>query len=192
MDTNKPNSNKKAPINNGRPVYISYAGNSDAKPEWEHIADGVEELKKALEEANIEYRIREETSNDKVTEFEREIGDSEIVVLIFSDLYFRTEHCMHEFVEIKKSLQKNPDKKIFCIKNGTFDLADVNYILEIEHFWGDERQEYGEIEFHQMRQHSEQEEVAKGNDFYIDDVRHLYSFFSAMNYLNMAVIDWKA
>lgn len=34
----------KTPINAGRPVYFSYARNNDAKPEWRHIADCVDQL----------------------------------------------------------------------------------------------------------------------------------------------------
>lgn len=192
MEANTSNQILNEVINGGEPVYISYAGNSSEKPEWEHIADGVEDLKRALEAANIQYSTRLEKSDDKVSDFEKQIGESEVVVLVFSDRYFRTEHCMYEFVEIKKSFQKHPNKKLLCIKSGTFNLSDVNYILEVEHFWGDERQEYGEIDFHQMRQHTEQEEAAKKNDFYIDDVRHLYSFFSSTNYLNMESVDWKS
>ena len=156
MATNTSTPIQNEAVNKDRPVYISYAGNSDEKPEWEHIADGVEMLKKALEAANIEYCERGDDDDAQVTEFEEQIGESDVVVLVFSDRYFQTPHCMHEFVEIKKSLKKDPDKKLLCIKSGTFNLADVNYILKVERFWGDKRQEYGEIDFHQMRQHSEQ------------------------------------
>ena len=192
MEANTSNQIINEAINSGEPVYISYAGNSSEKPEWEHIADGVEDLKRALEAANIQYCTRMEKADDKVSDFEKQIGDSEVVVLVFSDRFFRTEHCMYEFVEIKKALKKHPNKKLLCIKSGTFNLSDVNYIMEVEHFWGDERQEYDEIDFHQMRQHTEQEEAAKINDFYIDDVRHLYSFFSSTNYLNIETVDWKS
>lgn len=192
MDTNTSKQTGNTAVNTGIPVYISYADNSNEKPEWEHVADGVDDLKMALESANIEYRTRDGLPCDKLTDFERQIGESEVIVIVFSDRYFRLEHCMYELVEIKKSLRKNHDKKIFCIKSGSFNLSDVNYILELEHFWGDKRQEYGEIDFHQMRQHTEQEVAAKVNDFYIDDIRHLYSFFSAMNYQNMAAVAWKS
>lgn len=192
MATNTSNQIKDAAINADSPVYISYADNSDEKPEWEHIADGVDDLKKALEAANIEYCTRIDNADDKVTDFERQIGESEVIVIVFSDLYFRTEHCMYELAEVKKSLRWHPNKKIFCVKSGTFDLSDVNYILEVEHFWGDLQQEYGEIDFHQMRKHTEQEDAAKANGFYIDEIRHLYSFFSAVNYQNMSSVNWKA
>lgn len=191
METNTSTQTPKVTINKGRPVYISYAGNSSTKPEWEHIADGVEDLKAALEAEGIEYCIRNLMMGDNLTDFERQIGEAEVVVLVFSDKYFRTEHCMYEFVEIKRSILKHPDKKLLCIKSGTFDLADVNYILDLEHFWGNESQKYKEREYHQMRQHTEQEKSANDNGFYIDDIRKLYSFFSSINYLNMAVVNWK-
>lgn len=192
MEANTSTNTTKDVINQGRPVYISYAGNSSIKPEWEHIADAVEKLKATLEAEGIEYCTRDITSGDKISDFERQIGDGEVIIIVFSDLYFRTEHCMYEFSQIKESLKKDPDKKLICIKNGTFDLSNTQYILELERLWGNKRQEYSEIEFHQMRQFSEQEQAAHGKGFYIDDIRRLYSFFSSLNYLNMAVADWKA
>ena len=103
-------------VNEGRPVYFSYARNSTKKPGWDHISDCVDELLKIFEQENIEYRLdkRDIGTGDKISDFEKEIGwKSEAVVLVFSDKYFRSPHCMYEFVQIK-----NPSnytrKKGFC------------------------------------------------------------------------------
>ena len=126
-------------VNPGRPVYFSYARNSSKKTEWEHISDCVDTILKQLTEHNIEYRLdkRDLGAGDRVSDFEKEIGwNSEVVVLIFSDKYFRSMHCMYELVQIKNALKKYPNKRLFCIKSGNFNLADSNYVYELERFWG--------------------------------------------------------
>ncbi|MCR5455346.1 MAG: toll/interleukin-1 receptor domain-containing protein [Bacteroidales bacterium] len=181
-------------VNEGRPVYFSYARNSKKQPGWEHISDCVDDLLKIFEHEQIEYRLdkRDIGTGDKISDFEREIGwKSEAVVLVFSDKYFRSPHCMFEFVQIKKSLELYPQKRLLCIKAGDFNLSDVNYIMELERFWSTKKQEYEEIEYHRLRNHSGTEQAAYENGFYMEDVRQLYSFFSAINYQYANDINWK-
>ena len=89
--------NKLECVNQGRPVYFSYARNSTKQPGWEHISDCVDAILKELEAQNIEYRLdkRDIGAGDRISDFEKEIGwNSEVVVLVFSDKYFRSMHCM--------------------------------------------------------------------------------------------------
>ncbi|MBR4679381.1 MAG: toll/interleukin-1 receptor domain-containing protein [Bacteroidales bacterium] len=180
-------------INAGRPVYFSYARNSQKKPEWEHISDCMDKLLEAFHEKNIEYRLdkRDIGTGDKISKFEEEIGwKSEVVVIVFSDKYFRSMHCMYEFVQIKRALEQYPEKRLMCIKSGDFNLSDVNYIMELERYWGNEEQDYKDIEYHRLREHSETERAALQNGFYMEDIRKLYSFFSSINYSNAQSIDY--
>ncbi|MBR4679383.1 MAG: toll/interleukin-1 receptor domain-containing protein [Bacteroidales bacterium] len=181
-------------INAERPVYFSYARNSQKKPEWEHISDCMDKLLETFNEKNIEYRLdkRDIGTGDKISDFENEIGwNSEVVVIVFSDKYFRSMHCMYEFVQIKNALEKYPEKRLMCIKSGDFNLSDVNYIRELERYWGNLEQEYKQIEFHRLREHSGTEKAAWQNGFYLNDVRELYSFFSSINYSNAQSIDYE-
>ena len=180
-------------INKGRPVYFSYARNSSKKPEWSNISDCVEPLLQALDKEGIEYRVdvKDIGAGDKISAFEEEIGwKSEVVVIVFSDKYFRSMHCMYEFVQIKNAIQQYPDKRLICIKAGDFNLSDPNYIMELEDFWHDQKQEYEKIEFHRLRSHSGTEQAAWQNGFYLEDIRNLYSFFSAINYSNYKNVDY--
>jgi hypothetical protein len=97
---------------------------------------------------------------------------------------------MYEFVQIKNAIKKFPQKRLFCIKSGDFNLSDINYILDLEHFWGDQKQEYDEVSFHKTRPITNAEEEAHNNGFYMDDIRSLYSFFSTLNYANAHSQDW--
>lgn len=180
-------------INKGRPVYFSYARNSTKKPGWEHISDCVDAILKEFDAQNIEYRLdkRDIGAGDRISDFEREIGwNSEVVVLVFSDKYFRSMHCMYELVQIKKALKKYPNKRLLCVKSGDFNLSDSNYVYELEHYWGDVKQEYEEIERHHSREHSGIEKAAFENGFYFDDILGLYPFFSALNYSYSTNTDW--
>ena len=180
-------------INAGRPVYFSYARNSNRRPEWEHISDCMDKLLEIFDESNIEYRLdkRDIGTGDKISKFEEEIGwKSEVVVIIFSDKYFRSMHCMYEFVQIKNALKKYPEKRLMCIKSGDFNLSDVNYIMELERYWGSQEQDYKEIEYHRLREHSGTEKAAWQNGFYLDEIRNLYSFFSSINYSNAQSINY--
>lgn len=179
-------------VNKGKPVYFSYARNSDQQPEWNHIADCVEQLAEVLKAQNIEYLVNNtsETSPD-ISDYEKNIGwKSDVIVLVFSDRYFRSLHCMYEFVQIKKAIKQFPQKRLFCIKSGNFNLSDINYILDLEHFWGDQKQEYDEVSYHKTRPITNAEEEAHNNGFYMDDIRSLYSFFSTLNYANAHSQDW--
>ena len=181
-------------INPDRPVWISYVDNCNEKPEWEHIADCVDELIESFKKYKIEYRIDDSLdSSANITDFEKRIGwDSDVVVLVFSDRYFRSLHCMYQFVQIKKAMQNNLQKRLFCVKSGSFNLSDINYILDLEHYWGDKKQEYNEVSYHKTRPLMGVEHVAHENGFYTADVRSLYSFFSTLNYANAASQNWDA
>ena len=185
--------NSIATINKGRPVYFSYARNSSRKPEWEHISDCVDTLLNTMTANGLEYRVdvKDIGMGDKISKFEAEIGwNSEVVVIIFSDKYFRSMHCMYEFVQIKRALEQYPEKRLMCIKSGDFNLSDVNYIRDLERYWGSQKLEYEDIEFHRLREHSGTEIAAYENGFYLDDIRKLYSFFSAINYSNANSINY--
>ncbi|MBP5682680.1 MAG: toll/interleukin-1 receptor domain-containing protein [Bacteroidales bacterium] len=185
--------NSIATINQGRPVYFSYARNSSRKPEWEHISDCVDTLLNTLTDNGLEYRVdvKDIGMGDKISKFEEEIGwNSEVVVIIFSDKYFRSMHCMYEFVQIKRALEQYPEKRLMCIKSGDFNLSDVNYIRDLERYWGSLELDYKDIEYHRLRNHSGTEIAAHENGFYLDEIRNLYSFFSAINYSNANNINY--
>ncbi|MBR4213931.1 MAG: toll/interleukin-1 receptor domain-containing protein, partial [Bacteroidales bacterium] len=180
-------------INKGRPVYFSYARNSSKQPGWDHISDCVDEIIAIFKEQNIEYRLDRDDigAGDSISEFEKEIGwNSEVVVLVFSDKYFHSPHCMYEFIQIKNAIKKYPKKRLFCIKAGDFDLSDRNYIRELEHFWGTKKLDYEEIEYHRIRKHSGTEKAARQNGFYINEIRELESYFTNTNYVEASNQDW--
>ena len=187
----KNNQNKS--LNKGKPVYFSYARNNNAKPEWMHISDCVDIIVEKFQRENIEYRldVRDLLTGDRISGFEKEIGHkSHTVVIVFSDRYFRSMHCMNEYMQIRQSLKNNPNKRMLCIKCGTFNLSDMQYIRELERFWTNKKAEYEAMKFHREREFSSAEKAAFENGFYISTMRELYSFFSAYNYFDASKGNW--
>ena len=166
-------------INQGKPVYISYALNSSEQPEWEHISDCVDTITDIFKEQHIEYQL----NNDSL-----ETGD--VIVLVFSDRYFHSMRCMNEFVQITKAINKNSKKRLFCIKAGNFDLSNPGYIRGLERYWGTKKLEYEEVEYHKERPLTDDEKTANKNGFYLNVVRNLYSFFATTNYARSTDKDW--
>lgn len=166
-------------INQGKPVYFSYALNSSEQPEWEHISDCVDTITDIFKEQHIEYQL----NNDSL-----ETGD--VIVLVFSDRYFHSMRCMNQFVQITKAINKHSKKRLFCIKAGNFDLTDPGYIRGLERYWGTKKLEYEEVEYHKERPLTDDEKTANKNGFYLNVVRNLYSFFATTNYARSTDKDW--
>ena len=103
-------------INEIYPVYFSYSGNKDGNSELEKP---IEELRKLLSEANIDYRDYKVEGKTPFTyrrpmmESEEEIGSGHLIVVVLSISYIESSHCMYEWYNIVH----NPDfeKRIFPI-----------------------------------------------------------------------------
>ena len=95
-------------INKVYPVYFSYSGNKDGNSELEKP---IEELRKLLCEANIDYRDYKVegktpfTYRRPIMESEEEIGRGHIIVVVLSISYIESSHCMYEWYNIVH----NPD-----------------------------------------------------------------------------------
>ncbi len=159
-------------------VYITYARNSKEYPSWEHIADVVSELEQAFKDANIDYYVdkRDLKYGAKISEFEKAIGNAECVILIFSERYFQSRHCMYEYVQVKNGLKNGKIKKLICIKSGNCNLSDLNYIRGLHEYWSGKK---GAFDFDKdIIDPAPVDVAAYENDFYLSEVRGLKNFFS--------------
>ena len=165
---------------NNDPIFISYS--------W---TDSIE-LEKKIEETLKQKRFAfcvdraDFLGGENIKSFEDQIGNSKYTILIYSDNYFRSAHCMHEFVKIKMSLnekQIEKKKRLLCIKNGEFDLNDEKYIMELKNCW----KNYGINVFCKEFEGialTEIETIAKNNNYYKVDLLSLNSFFSKDKKIN--------
>lgn len=167
-------------INEGKPIYITYARNDEKHPGWEHIQDVVDIIIKKFREERIQYSIDTEDieAGDSISAFEKEIGEKPYTILVYSDKYFHSWHCMFELAEIKK----NRDKKngFIYINADNTDLND-RYISELEHYWDQRELELRPIKRHRSRQLTGIEKAADDYNYYIDDILGLKAFFSEKN-----------
>ena len=170
-------------------VYITYARNSKERPGWEHIADIVTELEKAFKDADVDYYVdqRDLKYGDQISEFENAIGNAECVILVFSERYFQSRHCMYEYVQVKNGLNNGKIKKLICIKSGNCNLSDLNYIRGLYEYWGGKKNAY---EFYKdLADPAPIDEAADKNGFYLADIRGLKNFFSNRIYTSADNLD---
>ena len=170
---------------NKNAVYITYARNDESKVEWEHIADFIPFLKDAIREEGIECYIDTDDLRlgDSITEYENAIGDAKCVIIVFSERYFRSAHCMYEYFRVKDGLEKRRIKKIICINSGGFDFND-DTLWKLRDFWSGKKGEYkGKVSKTAIEQATER------NCFYINDVWDLRNFFKEDNYAKAENLD---
>ena len=173
-------------INEGRPIYITYARNGK-NPGWEHISDIEPIIVEALRHNNIDVYDDEGDlkPGGKITAFEEAIGHSEFTILIFSDKYFRSHHCMYEFAQIKKAIEEGikQSENLICIKSGNCKLDDATYIEELRDYWADYAAEKTKIKYKRTRYFTPIEVAAEENGYYADYISDLYAFFNNQKYL---------
>lgn len=173
-------------INEGRPIYITYARNGK-NPGWEHISDIEPIIVEALRHNNIDVYDDEGDlkPGGKITAFEEEIARSEFTILIFSDKYFRSHHCMYEFAQIKNAIKKGikQSENLICIKSGNCKLDDANYIEELRDYWADYAAEKAKIKYKRTRYLTPIEVAAEENGYYANYISDLYAFFNNQKYL---------
>ena len=162
-------------------VYISYAH----KPTDTNL---VHNLVKIIRQSHIQCYIDEKMEyGEDITDFEEAIGKGRCVILIFSEKYFYSRHCMYEFKNIQKGLDKHI-KKLICIKSGKCDLSDHNFIRKLHiHWWGKK----GAFEYDKNScTPLPIDKKANENDFYISDIKDFYSFFNKNLYTSDNSIDY--
>jgi hypothetical protein len=94
--------------NNENVVFVSYAWGNES----ERLVD---ELDQAFAKRGISIMRDNKSLNYKgsIKAFERRIGQGQCIVLVISDKYLRSEHCMYELMEVDKN--QNLRDRIFPI-----------------------------------------------------------------------------
>ncbi|MBP5368752.1 MAG: hypothetical protein J6Z01_09910 [Bacteroidales bacterium] len=170
-------------INEGNPIYITYARNDAKHPGWKHISDVVDLIIEKFTEEKIHYKIDTEDieAGDSITAFEKEIGAKPYTILVYSDKYFHSWHCMFELSEIKKNIDK---KKGFIYINADKTELNDRYIPKLEKYWDKCESDLKRIKRHRSRDLTGIEIAADEHNFYVDDVLGLKTFFSEKKRLN--------
>ncbi len=152
-------------INHDNPVYISVTDKDKS------VANN---LCKLLQDRCIEYRIYTKEDIQSIDEFEKEIGNSKIVVIIYSSIYFTKPHCMNEYALIRKNEE---GKKIYVVKCEDFDFKEKKeYFLR---HWGGENATHTNKNYYEYKRDIQ---AAIDNMYYLDEdtkysVKKLEQFF---------------
>jgi len=113
---------------NERSVFISYAWGDESERT-------VDELEQAFAGHGIRI-VRDKKDlgyKGSIKKFEQQIGKGQYIILVISDKYLRSEHCMYELVEI----DANQDfrKRIFPIMLSDANIYDPNNRLLYIKYW---------------------------------------------------------
>lgn len=175
-------------INENNPVCISYARNKIE--ERQHHADIRERLVKLFDLSGIRYVNDVENYDKQISTLEKLFGLCEVVVVILSDKYFKSEHCMFEWACIHHNHYENDGRKIIYVKydeekillcdnnvleNG-FNFGNANYEKNVNDYWKDKRTEYenGDCSVVQCRNAE--------HGFYLEHLRKMKNFFRETPY----------
>ena len=181
-------------FNKNNPVFISYARNK--KEEKQHHADIRERLVKLFDLSGIRYVNDEGNHDTQIPTFEKWFGLCEVVVVILSDKYFKSEHCMFEWACIHHNHYDNDGRKIIyvkydeekifldenCVLENGFDFQNANYEKNISDYWKYKRTMYEKGDCSEFQcQNAE-------HGFYLEHLRKMKDFFRKTPYYKTSEI----
>lgn len=161
------------------PVYISYAWANDNNPDLE---DDVNRLCRVMEKNGIYYKRDKENLCPyrwSINKAEEEIGEGCAVIVVISEKYIKSLHCMHEWHLIKEN--GRIWQRVFPIVLKGADLTNKCKYKEYYKFFTDRRDELVE----QLREGiiplSQSETEAARFGYYISDLAEMYQYLTDYN-----------
>ncbi|MDD6001706.1 MAG: toll/interleukin-1 receptor domain-containing protein [Bacteroidales bacterium] len=165
-------------ININNPVYISYAWANNEHPD---IELDVKKLCALLDENDI-YYIDQSTGGNifrrDISEVETEMSNSPIIV-VFSDRYFTSLHCMYEWHCIRKNGKMNDH--IFPILLKDVQIKDDTVIDHYLHYFYGKKNELVQQEVEGIIPLTYIEKKACEAGFFIDDFYNLIKYLRSIN-----------
>ncbi len=106
----RPSNGSNMPPTSSQRVYISYAW-GDATPEGQRRGALADDLCNAMQEAGITVmRDRDQVKpGDRISAFMKELAQGDLILVVLSDHYLKSEYCMFELYEIWKHAKQDPD-----------------------------------------------------------------------------------
>ena len=155
---------------NPNAVFISYSGIGN---------ETVKKFIAMLDEKRIPHRDSEsEFIQDELTDFEEKIGMANIIVIFYSPDYFKKEHCMNEYANIRKCENKERKAATYYVKCENFTFADI--LKELKREWGGNFAEWKDEKHENLKPITQ---LSMANGCYIDEntpycVQKLDNYFS--------------
>lgn len=155
-------------------IFVSYA--------WEKESERtVNELERAFASRGIRI-IRDQTDlayKASIHEFEQRLGRGECVILVISDKYLRSEHCMYELMEVDRN--QNIRERVFPIV-----LEDARIFKSIDRLG---YINYWEERIEQLNQAIKQGRYVTNKDSIIDDLEKYNDIRGRFDHLSNLLCD---
>ncbi len=130
-------------------IYFSYAwgdGEENGESREEIVNQLYESLKKEgfhlkRDKMDLGYR-------GLISEFMREIGKSDLIVVVISDKYLRSPYCMHELNEIYRNSREEQAefaKRIFPIRAESLKMSDPLVLKTYLKHWAEEENKWSDL-----------------------------------------------
>ncbi|MBR4274082.1 MAG: TIR domain-containing protein [Bacteroidales bacterium] len=166
-------------INPDTPVYISYAWANEANPDLE--AD-VNDLCQIMERNGIYYKRDKENLCPyrwSIHKAEEEIGEGCAVIVVVSEKYIKSLHCMHEWHLIRENGKIS--QRVFPIVMPGADITVKSKYKEYYAFFNQRKQELVEQLAEGIIPLSNSETEAAHFGYYLNDLAALYQYLADYN-----------
>lgn len=189
------------------PVYISYASENtsgksftETKQNQKDKNQFVEDLVSQLKDTKIKYKIDKSDvyAGGNIDNFEKEIGNAKIVIIILSDKYLTSPHCMYEWTLIhnytyaKKIIYVIFDNEIIInrfnwfinwFKKKEIDFTDRKYKMSLYDRWSEYMKDCVNKYHKNNNNYSTIDKHAFDNHFYLKEIDNVLKIVSDHNTL---------
>ena len=176
--------NYKNPTN---PVYISYAWANETTPTLENDVD---KLCALMEKNGIFYKRDKDglcPYRWSIHRAEEEIGEGCAVIVVISEKYIKSLHCMHEWHLIKEN--GKIWERVFPVVLPGADLTNKTKYKEYYKFYNDRKKELVEQQCEGIIPMSHSELEAARYGYYISDLADMYQYLTDYNNAKYVIAD---
>ena len=162
-------------------VYISYKHNEATDSHVEAIINGLKanQIVYSIDKDHVGYR-------DSIRKYEEEIGRGARIIVIITDDYLESPHCMYELTQIWKN--KNVKERVFPIIDIEEYHRDSGGMLKSKAYWKKERAKKCELLAQETGSNELlQRELYDINDI-MDNINAVWTYIHDMNSLDMKIL----
>ena len=166
-------------INPNHPVYISYAWKNADNPTLE---DDIDRICKLMTEQGIYYKRDKDNLCPyrwNINEAENEIGEGCAILVVISEKYIKSLHCMHEWHVIKEN--GKIWKRVFPIILPDAQITNKKKFKEYYQYFDKRRTDLIRQQRESIVPLSTAESEAAKYDYYINDLRNMYQYLCDIN-----------
>lgn len=166
-------------INEDNPVYFSYAWANTEHPD---IEKDVEKLCELLEDNNIFYKRDKENLCPyrwSINDAEKEIGEGAAIIVVISEKYLRSLHCLHEWNQIRAN--GKIWNRVFPIVLEDAQITKDEVFLKFYENLESEKNRIIQKQTEGKIPLTDVEKEAANAGYYFDDLKYMYQYLANYN-----------